>query len=159
MAAGSDPASDPALATRAERLARPATRRAIATTFHNLLDAAEEPPGSWRRGDPRPPLRRRAVLAARPYLLALGERLTDREPIPVRAVALAAQLAWDSASPMYAATRTASVAEFAQGALELASYEAAGLSSSSASPSQSISRQRSGIWSRSATIPKSMWPM
>jgi len=118
LAAGVDPADDPALALRAERLAQPATREAIASTLQNLLDAAEEPPSAWHHGDPRPPLRRGAVLTARPILEVLMERLRSPDRLPIRGIALAAQLAWDSSSPVYAASE-ASVSEFADDALEL----------------------------------------
>jgi hypothetical protein len=119
LAAGVDPASDPALALRADRLADAGTRRALASTLQNLLDAAEEPPTAWRYGDPRPRIRRGAVLAARPHLEALMERLRWPAAVPTRAVALAAQLAWESASPVYTAEADASVAEFADSILEL----------------------------------------
>src|SRR5204863_1214712 len=64
LAQGHDPGEDPALALRADQLTRPSTRRALARTLWNLLDAAEEPPGAWTRGDPRPPLQRESLLAA-----------------------------------------------------------------------------------------------
>jgi hypothetical protein len=119
LAAGVDPASDPALTLRADRLREPGTRKALANTLQNLLDAAEEPPSAWRRGDPRPPIRRGAVLAARSDLLALMARLRQPGPAPVRAVALAARLAWDSASPVYAAGSSGSVGDFARTILRL----------------------------------------
>jgi hypothetical protein len=98
LAEGVDPCVDPLLALRARQLTSPATRQAIAHTIHNLLDAAEEP---WRGS--RPPLQSEDVLAARAELLRVAERLGAPEPLSPRAVALAAQLVWDCASPVYAA--------------------------------------------------------
>jgi hypothetical protein len=119
LARGADPVSDEALALRAERLGEPSTREALADTLQNLLDAAEEPPNTWHQGDPRPPLQRETVLAARGVLLALREALNRPGRVPPRAVALATQLAWDSASPVYAAASETSVAEFARTVLQL----------------------------------------
>jgi hypothetical protein len=89
LARGADPVSDEALALRAERLGEPSTREALADTLQNLLDAAEEPPNTWHQGDPRPPLQRETVLAARGVLLALREALNRPGRVPPRAVALA----------------------------------------------------------------------
>src|SRR5438046_1132696 len=50
LAEGADPAEDPALALRAQQLTAPATRRAIAGTIRNLVNAAEEPGRPWTRG-------------------------------------------------------------------------------------------------------------
>ena len=98
LAEGADPASDPLLALRADQLTSRATRHAIARTIRSLLDAAEEPMlGS------RPPLQSKDVLAARGELLAIAGRLDGPERMSPQAVALAAQLVWDCASPVYAA--------------------------------------------------------
>lgn len=104
LAAGADPSRDPALALRARQLCGDATRRAIATTIHNLLDAAEEPPEAWPACGSRPPLQRDALLAARQDLLEIARRLGGPEPIAPRTAALAAQLVWDAGSPVYADT-------------------------------------------------------
>jgi hypothetical protein len=119
LAAGVSPAAEPALALRAEQLAERPTRVALATTLLDVLAASEEPPSPWSRGDPRPPLRRDAVLAARLELLALAERLRGPREISPRALAGAAQLAWESASPIYAGESVRSVADFARAILEL----------------------------------------
>jgi hypothetical protein len=102
LAAGADPSRHPALALRAGQLTGASTRGAIATTIHHLLDAAEEPPDAWRAYGPRPPLQRDAVLACRAELLAIAERLIGPGAISPRTAALAAQLVWDSGSPIYA---------------------------------------------------------
>jgi hypothetical protein len=105
LAEGADPRSDAALALRARQLTSTTTLRAIAGTIENLIDAAEESPSSWTNGDPRPPLQRHDLLAARDDLRALAEALRDREVDP-QAAALAATLVWDSASPAYAQSET-----------------------------------------------------
>jgi hypothetical protein len=98
LAEGVDPGADPLLALRAEQLTSHAVREAIARTIHNLIDAAEEP---WHGS--RPPLQRDDVLAAREELLAVARRLEGPEPMSPQTVALASQLVWDCASPVYAA--------------------------------------------------------
>lgn len=108
---GVDLAEDPALALRARQLTDHSTRAALANSLRNLVDAAEEPLSSWGRGGPRPPLQRRAVRAARGDLLALVALLRQPDRVSPRAAALAAQLVWDSASPMYAPGGEATVAE------------------------------------------------
>ena len=100
LAQGTDPASDHALALRARALAAPRARRRLAVTIANLLDAAEEPPSAFGPHGPRPPLQRESILAARMQLEALADRLTSPEPMPIQAVALTAQLVWDTASPI-----------------------------------------------------------
>lgn len=119
LAEGADPTDDPALALRARRLEELRTRKAVARTLKNLLDAAQEPPSAWHKGDPRPPLQRQAILAARSELLALTERLKQPGDVPPQAVALATQFAWDSASPIYSASPSASVAEVARTIMHL----------------------------------------
>jgi hypothetical protein len=114
LAEGADPGADPALALRAQQLTEPATCRAIATTIHNLLDAAEEPRHAWGS---EPPLRQEAVLAARDELTAIARRLSDAGAISPQAAALAAQFVWDAASPIYSEADF-SVWEWAQVILE-----------------------------------------
>jgi len=73
-------------------------RRAIARSIRTLLATASEP----RRGS-GPPVQAQDVLDAREELLAVARRLEGPEPLSSEAVALAAQLVWDCASPVYAA--------------------------------------------------------
>lgn len=98
LAEGVDPCADPLLALRAEQLTSQPTRDAIARMIQNLVDAAEEP---WHGS--RPPLQRDDVLAAREELFAVARRLSGPEQLSPQVVALAAQLVWDCASPIYAA--------------------------------------------------------
>jgi hypothetical protein len=74
--------------------------RAIGPTIRKLLDEAGAERG-WSIGS-RPPLQRDGVLAARPELLAIAQCFDEGGPIPPQAMALASQLVWDSASPVYA---------------------------------------------------------
>ncbi len=105
LAAGADPTDDAALALRAHQLTTPASRRAVAGAIRNLIDACEEPRQAWGPGGPRPPLQTDDVLAARGELLAVAGHLCATESISPQTAALAAQLVWDCASPIYAAGR------------------------------------------------------
>jgi hypothetical protein len=116
LAAGLDPAGDELLEARAEQLTSAASRRALARTLRQVLDAAEEPPAGW--GSARPPLQREAVLAAREDLAALADRLSDPRDVPPQGVACAAALVWDSASPIYAVYENGSLPELAHDMLE-----------------------------------------
>jgi hypothetical protein len=98
LADGVDPAGDRLLELRARKLTSRATRAAIARSIHTVLESAEKP----RHGS-RPPLQAEDVLAARAELIAVAQRLVGPEPVSPQAVALAAQLVWDCASPVYAA--------------------------------------------------------
>jgi len=102
LAAGADPSRDPALGLRASQLTGAASRAAIATTIHHLLDEAQQP--ATRASGVRPPLQRDAILAAREGLLAIADRLAGTMPVTARTAALAAQLVWDAGSPIYADT-------------------------------------------------------
>jgi hypothetical protein len=100
LAAGRDPDGDALLAARAEQITSTAARQALARTLLNVLDAAEEPPEAWVSA--RPPLRREEVLAARPELEELADRLSDPRDVLPQGAACAVALVWDSASPVYA---------------------------------------------------------
>jgi hypothetical protein len=123
LAEGAEAVADPALALRAHQLTRESTRRAIANTLINLLDAAEEPPATWAPSGPRPPIQRHAILAGRDEIVTLAHRL--REPVDVspQAAALAALLVWDPASPLYTDQQDATVAGWAYRILELTGSE------------------------------------
>jgi hypothetical protein len=118
LAEGRHAAGDPELGLRARQLTRSTTRVGLARTLRNLLDAAEEPPDTWSFGDPRPPLRRDAVLAAHDELTELAERLAAPGDVPPQAAALTSLMVWDSASPVYAADPRASVIDWAVAALD-----------------------------------------
>jgi hypothetical protein len=80
---------------------RAETRRALAASLQNLLDAAEEPDTVWRCYGVATPVSRHAILAAHDDLLALSNRLSDSAPASLRGLALAALLVADETSPMY----------------------------------------------------------
>jgi hypothetical protein len=109
LAEGVDPADDPVLSVRARALSTPRARRRLAATIGNLLDAAEEPPDAFGPHGPQPPLQRESLLAARPELEALADRLVGMDAMPVQALALTALLVWDTASPVYMAREDATV--------------------------------------------------
>jgi hypothetical protein len=88
-------------------------RLKLATLYVNILDAAEE-----RSADPGSPLiiEHAAVLAARQELIQLIARLSSREPLEPRGVALARLLIYDDAGPIFRAgstTLTVALAEIA----------------------------------------------
>jgi hypothetical protein len=85
LAEGVDPDRDPALVLRARQLTALSTRRAMANTIANLLDAAEEPPEVFGPHGSRPPLRREDVLTCRVELLGLAERLREPRYVPPQA--------------------------------------------------------------------------
>jgi hypothetical protein len=101
LAEGADPNLSPALAERARQLTHDGTRRALAASVANLLDAAEEPDAVWQCHGISTPLRRSAILHAREDLLMLSWRLTDARPAAVRGLALASLLIADEGSPLY----------------------------------------------------------
>jgi hypothetical protein len=74
--------------------------REIARTIRRLLEQADAQ-RPWSTGS-RPPLQRDDVLAARAELLAIARHFDDGEPVSPQTSALAAQLVWDCASPVYA---------------------------------------------------------
>jgi hypothetical protein len=118
LAEGVDPADDPVLSARARALSTPRARRRLAATIGNLLDAAEEPPDAFGPHGPQPPLQRESILAARPELEALADRLAAAEAMPVQALALTALLVWDTASPIYTAREDATVVGWTLAALD-----------------------------------------
>jgi hypothetical protein len=120
LAGGADPSHDPALVARAHALSAPRARRRLAATIGNLLDAAQEPPEAFGPHGPRPPLQRESILAARAELEALADQLAHPAAMPVQAVALAALLVWDSASPMYTLRDDATVIGWTLAALDAA---------------------------------------
>lgn len=118
---GADPSSDAALGLRADQLTALPKRRGITNTIEDILDAADGPPDTWVRAGPRPPLQRDDVLAARHQLRVLAARLRDPGYVPPRALALAAILVWDSASPIYAPGAGTTVSQLADTVLKVMS--------------------------------------
>jgi hypothetical protein len=115
LADGADPRGSRELAWRAHELALPRTRRQLARVLANVLDATQEPPSWCRARGVRPPLCSEEVLAAAPELRLLAARLAD-DPAPAQpqGLALASQLVWDSASPLFAPAPSGTVLRWAQ---------------------------------------------
>jgi hypothetical protein len=117
LANGEDPVGDAALALRARQLTRLSTRRDIARTIRDIVDAADEPSAARGGEGPRPRLRRDAVFAARRGLVELADRLATVGTVPPQAAALAAALVWDSASPAYSSDADTTVARWVDTAI------------------------------------------
>lgn len=107
LAAGFDPASDPALAVRAEQLCSRRHRRRLAASLERLARDAEV--------DGRPgmsaavPIVREQVKVARDSLLELATLLRERERVPPRGVAILKRLLTDSGSDLYTKTARGAV--------------------------------------------------
>jgi hypothetical protein len=110
LADGADPAGSPQLAWRSRELALPRTRRQLARVLTHVLDAAAEPPSWWRGRGVQPPVRSAAVLDAAPEIRALTDRLQAPQPAAAQGLALTSLLAWDTASPLFAAAEPGAVA-------------------------------------------------
>jgi hypothetical protein len=105
LANGANPAKSAELVLRAQQLAEPATRAAIAAGIENLFRLATEGPGprattAMSRGA----FDRNRVAANRPGLAALVRRLRGEGPHTVCGLAMASILLDDSESPLYART-------------------------------------------------------
>jgi hypothetical protein len=98
IARGEDPASDPALARRAERLTAAGERSALAAALDAVIADAERGP---TRFSVRVQPRRRAVRECTGDLLSLAARLRDGEPVDAQGVAMVAVLVRDGASPLF----------------------------------------------------------
>ena len=131
LAAGFDPASDRALAMRAEQLRSPRHRRRLAAWIERL---AKEPERSGRRGmSAAVPIVPEQVAVARDSLLELARRLRETEqPVRARGVAIVQRLLTYSDSDLY--TKTARGAVELQVQAALLALDASALSSASATP-------------------------
>jgi hypothetical protein len=109
LAAGVDPASDPALAVRAAQLLSPRHRRRLAALVERLVrDADANPPPSFSASLG---IARDQVAEARASLLFVAHLLRHAEPIGPRGVAIVERLLKDGGSVVYVPS--------ARGALEL----------------------------------------
>ncbi|HEY7947600.1 MAG TPA: hypothetical protein VID75_07990 [Acidimicrobiales bacterium] len=95
LAQGVSPESNVLLALRAQILARPETRRAIARNWDHLVRVA--------RGEAvsRVPLRRHHIVTAESDIADMRRALLSELPAPARGVAMAAVLLRDGAGPLY----------------------------------------------------------
>jgi hypothetical protein len=97
LADGAAPESSTSRAVHADRLARPAERRQLASYLLSLEQAAVAPPV----GRSRVPMCRDRVRQARTELDALAERLSSGGPIDVRGVAMTRVLLSDGNGPVF----------------------------------------------------------
>jgi hypothetical protein len=114
LAAGKSPDGERLLALRADLLVAPANRGKLAEQWEALLARAYQPRGLL---DPRVPLRRAAVLAAEPDILAMSAALRNPLPVPVRGVAIASLLLIDGTGPAYRSRGGIDLAAAVQGAV------------------------------------------
>lgn len=85
-------------AWRARHLTNARTRRRLATGLERAVEAAARPRQAITAAVP---LQRDAVLASRPELLALADRLRAPEPVYAQGVALVSELLGNADSPLY----------------------------------------------------------
>ncbi|MGE0819167.1 MAG: hypothetical protein AB7O74_10895 [Candidatus Nanopelagicales bacterium] len=103
LAAGRSPESSPLLSLRAQRLARPATRQALARAVGRLLREASAP-----HAPTQPSLVDfRAVRGAEPDLVGLLDQLVAPAPVSARGVALVHELFADGRGPLYGRSASA----------------------------------------------------
>jgi hypothetical protein len=97
LAAGEDPAGDPALAVRAVQLTRPRARMRFACGLERVCSDSR-PRAAFSSAIP---VNYRAVGVARPALGQLSAALRDREAVDARGVALAQAILTDLTGPLY----------------------------------------------------------
>jgi hypothetical protein len=108
LAAGFDPASDPALALRAAQLRSPRRRRRLAAWLERLVSDSEV---TWSGMSAAVPIVRGQVSEARDSLLRLAKALRDAGRVRPRGVAMVERLLTDADSVIYTKS--------ARGAVEL----------------------------------------
>jgi hypothetical protein len=118
LARGADPSASRELSSVTKDLESPETRQGIAASIMNLIDAADEPPSTWRAYGIDPPLRADAVRAAREALVSLATALRADERPAARGVAIASCLVHDRSSPVYSRVATDRVDVWADNARE-----------------------------------------
>jgi hypothetical protein len=98
LASGADPDSAPALALRARQLTASPERAMLAASLESLIASAARPrPGL----SSAIPVRREAVLEARPELLGLAGELAAGAPVNPRGVAMVRAMLTTGDSPLY----------------------------------------------------------
>lgn len=97
LAAGRSPESSPLLSLRAQRLARPATRLALARAIGRVLREATSP---LRRAQ-APLADLQSVRAVERDLAVLVDQLVAPAPVSARGVALVHQMLVDGSGPLY----------------------------------------------------------
>lgn len=115
LAAGRSPESSPLLSLRAQRLARPATRLALAHSLARLLHEAASP-----RARRQIPLADPGTMrAVERDLVDLVDHLVAPAPVSARGVALVHELLVDGAGPLYRTSPRALRAELRNAARAL----------------------------------------
>jgi hypothetical protein len=134
LAAGYDPAGEPALAKRAEQLCSPRHRRKLAAWIVRIADERDR--NGYAGVSAAVPIVREQVAAARGSLLELAEVLRGAQPVRPRGVAIVQRLLSDGNSDMYTKTARGAVAIQVQAAMRAlnAGYADSALSSASATP-------------------------
>jgi hypothetical protein len=115
LAAGADPSATPELAHRARQLTGRRERQVCIAGIERALRQATTPPGAGLTA--RAPVQRDAILAARPFLEHLLDRLRETDAPRPQGVARAGLLLVDGCGPLYAPAP--------RGALAAAAYRAA----------------------------------
>jgi len=85
---------------RAAELTAPETRAKLANAIDGLVAVADHP-GRVSHTVPYAKIYRSAVYREREALLRLAERLRERTPVSVEAIALLATMLWHKDSPIY----------------------------------------------------------
>jgi hypothetical protein len=108
LAEGASPEASASLAARATQLTSTEFRRDLAASLRRILAAAGKPAPQVAApaplGSARPlrvPLRLTRISESAPLLAELASRLLEPGPVPVRGVALVAQLLADGTGPLY----------------------------------------------------------
>jgi hypothetical protein len=100
LADGIGPATNIVAAARAARITTRRACRRVAHALRGAVEAAERPPDRGRLGS-RVPVDVGAVQVCRDDVLGLAQTLATIERPPARGVAIARQLAFDGASPLF----------------------------------------------------------
>ncbi len=116
LAAGADPTASPELALRARQLTAPREVRTCVKGLERILREAGATP--WRGMTPEAPLQREAILAARPFLLNLLERLRETDTPRPAGVARTLLLLVDGCGAVYSPSAPGTLASRAYRAAE-----------------------------------------
>ena len=111
LADGARPDDTPALALRARQLATRREAEHVAGRLEAILHELDRPPA--RALTARAPLQRAQIVAARPFVANLVQRLRDVEHPHAAGIARARQLIVDGASPLYSPSHPGALARLA----------------------------------------------
>jgi hypothetical protein len=98
LADGYPPESSRLLAARAQVLVSRVTRQKLADSWENVIAAALRPPAARY---PKAPLNRGAIVSCAPRIAELCRRLSARNPIAARGVAMSSLLLADGTGPVH----------------------------------------------------------